>query len=182
MAGKVCAGSDDRSFYRPPQNRDITKDLFTEAGRNKGDAVSSLRQRLVLVIAFPLFAQHLGRGARGTRGNLLLQNKEHLMASAETDAQAFTEEEKAGHDPGDASSSLTFGAGGAEGGSCCELHLCAWRGAQHTDPLLQLSREMVLSRAWPAVSQLCPSCAPLACIAFGSQLYSRVLRSTSSCF
>lgn len=103
MAGKVCTGSDDRSFYRPLQNSDITKDLFTEAGRNEGDAVSSLRQRLVLVIASPLFAQqHLGRGAPDTRGNLLLQNKEYLTASAETDAQASPEEEKAGQDPGDA--------------------------------------------------------------------------------
>lgn len=103
MAGKVCAGSDDRSFYRPPKTRDITKDLFTEAGRNKGDAVSSLRQRLVLVIVPPLFAQHLGRGAPGTRGNLLLQNKEHLMASAEPAAQTPTEEEqKAGQEPGNA--------------------------------------------------------------------------------
>lgn len=102
MAGKVCAGSDNRSFYRPPKNSDITKDLFTEAGRNKGDAVSSLRQRLVLVIVFPSFAQDLGWGAPGTRGHLLLQNKEHLMSSAETDAQTSTEEEKAGQDPGDA--------------------------------------------------------------------------------
>lgn len=55
------SGSDDSSFYHPLKNSDITKDLFTEAGRSEGDAVSSLRQRLVLVIVFPLFAQHLGQ-------------------------------------------------------------------------------------------------------------------------
>ena len=55
------SGSDDRSFYHPLKNSEISKDLFTEAGRNKGDAVSSLRQRLVSVIVFPLFAQHLGQ-------------------------------------------------------------------------------------------------------------------------
>lgn len=97
MAGKVCAGSDDRSFYRPPKKSDMTKDLFTEAGRNKGDAVSSLRQRLVLVIVSALFAQHLGRGAPGSRGNT-----EHLMASAATAAQTSPEEQKAGQDAGDA--------------------------------------------------------------------------------
>lgn len=101
------------------------------------------------------------------------------MATAEPDAQTPTEEEEAGQDAGDASSSLASGAGGAEGGSC------AWREAQHTHPSCSSaaaslpSREMVLSRAWPAVSQLCSSCAPLACIALGSRLYSR---STSSCF
>lgn len=55
------SGSDDSSFDCPLKNSDITEDLFTEAGRNKGDAVSSLRQRLFLVIVFPLFAQHLGQ-------------------------------------------------------------------------------------------------------------------------
>lgn len=55
------SGSDDSSYYRALKNSDITKDLFTEAGRNKGDAVSSLRQRLGLFIVFPLFAQNLGQ-------------------------------------------------------------------------------------------------------------------------
>lgn len=39
------SGSDDSSFYHPLKNSDITKDLFTEAGRSEGDAVSSLRQK-----------------------------------------------------------------------------------------------------------------------------------------
>jgi len=85
------SGSDDSSFYRPLKNSDITKDLFTEAGRNKGDAVSSFRQRVFLVIVFPLFAQLSGQW--GSWCKRKPPAAEHLMTRTETEAQASIEEQ-----------------------------------------------------------------------------------------